>query len=248
MKIADALDIAIATIRRQKEWVVRERRSGTDTASFITAYRGSRQVALVAHAANRDVMLSLADTAAVGFGADVLALVAETWYSTLADNPRTGQPWVPGELAEVAQRHHGRERGWVTDALIVHVGNRAGDVALVLLPYEVTYRRVTWQEPVDYGDEVQIGGLVPDTLARSMMQRPSLDAMTHRLGVKPPAGMSPARARAHMDCATAKHIRSVHPRATVLLYADPDDTERAAAIRASLGAAAVRLDEEDGDQ
>jgi hypothetical protein len=132
VKISDALQRATASVRRLKEGSARR-----PVNTVVEVYRGGEPAALFGLRPDRDAMLAVARAAATGLGADVLVVALESWHSTLLKSPVTGKPWAPDEMEELARNHHGRERGWVSDAIVLHVANRAGDFAGAILPYTV---------------------------------------------------------------------------------------------------------------
>jgi hypothetical protein len=147
--IKDHLQAVTALARDLREQTAR--RGRVTISAHVLAYRGLEPVAAVVVAQHqRDRVLEAADIAARGFGADAIALVMDTWCATddfALYSPLTGQSWGPGEMQHAAEDHGAVEKGWLSDALLVTVHNRAGDVAAVTLPYRIASREVIWAEP-----------------------------------------------------------------------------------------------------
>lgn len=233
MRIREAVDATAATARRVKADHVRQvkgKRGRTDISTCIQAWRGDQIAAIIWSPPDRDRMLGLAHIAAIGFGADVLAVTMET-YQALGDgqggkpiNPTTGEQWGPGEMQQAAEEHDAVARGWITEALMTQVLNRAGDTSMVCQPYRITGRVVEWDDfPLPGEGDPRAEGIVPDALARAMSAE-SIDVIAHRMfGHAATAGLSPERARAHQDVAVVKVIGEQYPDGDVLvlLTAEP---------------------------
>lgn len=211
--LAEALDRAVETVRGVKEQ--RVARGGTDVDSCLAVYRGDDLAALIFPELpqNRDAMLWCARMAAGGFCADVIALTMETWYASAGrtTNPLTGKQWGPGEMQDAADNHDGVAKGWIADALMVQVYNRAGDTAQITMPYSIKKRRVLWGEPVrDEG--VDHAGYVYEFMI-GIMKEETIDHAVHSVGVDPQRdlGLDIEQARAHADCAVAKVMLGLGP-------------------------------------
>lgn len=143
----------------------------------VLAFRGDQQVAAVmcAEDAGSEIISAIALIAADGWAADTLAVTFDSYFSFLPDNPTTGRPWSAGEMDVIAQKFKGRERGWVTDALCVHILNRAGDWRLVNLPYSLAEHSVKWGKPDRFDSNVftdEVGGEMASLLKRAMTIEP----------------------------------------------------------------------------
>jgi hypothetical protein len=67
---------------------------------------------------------------------DKLVVITDSYHAKVPRNPVTGRSWKPGDLDEVVAEHRGRERGWVTDSLIVIEQERFGSFKLLNQPYD----------------------------------------------------------------------------------------------------------------
>jgi hypothetical protein len=219
-----ALEHAVREARRLKEAHVRATHDSApgaaDISPVIQGWRGSQPVVVLAPArVNRDDALHAARLAAVGFGCDVLSFTADGWEAADSErSPTTGKPWRPGEMQRAVEEDGALEAGRISEALTTLVVNRAGDVRGALLPYRVDRKlsclgiasyELAWQEEPPLAQNVTWGGLVVDYLV-DFMNEPSVDALMARHGI-PLAesfGLSGEEARAHMDCAALKTLRS----------------------------------------
>ncbi|MGR7027232.1 hypothetical protein [Geodermatophilus sp. URMC 62] len=243
-----ALEHAVDYARQHKEAWVQEThsavRGATDMAPLIHGWRGGERVALLAPArVNRDDALHAARLAAVGFGCDIVSYTTESWQTSVECNPTTASPWGPGEMQHAVDEHNALEAGWITETLVTHVINRAGDVLGAFLPYRVTRRvsalgitsyALAWQEPASPSDG-EWSGLVVDSLV-GFMKEPTTAAVLARAGVMPSAqefGLSDEEARAHMDCALVKTLHRSDYEGSLMLLAD--SAVRASVIEHSLG-------------
>jgi hypothetical protein len=239
VKIQEALDRAMASARHVKEDHVRRvkgKRGQTDIMTFIECYRGDETVAVVSLPPHRDHMLAAAWYAAAGFSADMLAVTMDTFQTdgtaTTVDgemiNPHTNKPFEQGDLSDLVQNHEGLEKGWVVEALVTQVLNRAGDDRAGMQPYKITGRVVEWLAS-KLPDEAKDGsyvGIVPEALRDAMTKR-TIDVMMARSGLTDADfGLDEERARAHKDVAAVnvleqKLAEAGAPFVTVLLTANP---------------------------
>jgi hypothetical protein len=200
------------------------RRAESDLSAQIAVYRGLDPVAIVITGKHqRDLILDAAHIAARGFGPDAIALLIETWCAHVDHaeaNPVTGEPWGPGEMQDAVENHRAREKGWVSDALLIEVHNRAGDVAAASLPYRIVRREVVWGEPLTTPDRME--GVVPDALTE-IMAEPDLVATAYL--ENPDWDLSPEELRDICDVTAARAL--VERGNAVLLWAEPgSDRER----------------------
>lgn len=138
----------------------------------------------------------IAEIVANGLDCDAVGVAAEAYcigqdpqtQQPYRENPLTGRPWGPGEMDDVAQRHDGLAKGWVTECVSVMCINRAGDIGLANFPYKyVGGRYVHWLGENTFGggawtqlDDQGAVGVIP-TLLRKIMNTPS----TGQLGLSP---------------------------------------------------------------
>lgn len=251
MKIGDALDKATASVRTVKERHVRQvkgKPGHTDIQTVIESYRGDDLVATVFLPPDRDAMLEAAWIAARGFSADVIAVTMETYQGTATTtgddreawdrgeipqmlNPLTGKPLEQGDLTDLALNHDGIARGWVTEALVTQVLNRAGDSKFVTQPYRIVGREVEWtplpdtlREDMD-SEGFDYRGIVPESLADAM-RADTIDQVVAKetlLSMGTLSGLGEERARAHADVAAVRVIseRLARKHVMVLLAAKP---------------------------
>lgn len=248
--LIDTLTSAVDTAKAVK--VKAAERGHENINTTIICHRGETPVAVIEmDGMDRDAMLMTAELATVGYEADMLTMAFETFMATTPINPRTGKVWEPGDMQESARMYEGRENGWIRDALMVYVANRAGDQLARTMPYRLHDRRVEWIDSEAMGndgdDGAQFGGYVPRMLA-AIMNRPSFVAGVAKLGVEYTdlaQGMSIEAATAIQDCSTTKvlmdpplvaQMRGMPEGTSVALYSKPG-TERDAVIRRSMPAA-----------
>lgn len=257
--LTEKLELAARTIRSVKEQHVATRmkgkrtRAGADLYPTVQAFRGEESVAILTpFKVSRDAALRAAHAAAVGFGADTLAVSTDGWMVApehVDRNPLTGRPWASGDAQDAVENHRGLETGLIIETLSTIVVNRAGDSAgrvqtYRLLPVEnATPRIVGWRVewfdalagrvPEDARDAGQWTGIVPDALVAAMQAAP-LDVIVHRAGfIAEEFGISAEAARAHMDAAVVKTLPEVGFEGAVLLTSD--SPERTAVLDESLG-------------
>lgn len=224
------------TVCASKEDAARRK---TGFIGAVLYWRGDERVAIAfPRQHDRDVMLDFARIGGAGFSADLVAIAFDSFIATVPTNPVTGQRWGPHEMQEVADKHFGREKGWVTDSISILAANRAGDQWMVQRNYREAFRRVTWDEPQVYSttdaEGPQAGGVMSDTLTDIMVTMPTIDQLAARSGATPAAfGLTAEAGRDHMDCATVKMMRERDLLGAVL-FAEPG-TPRAEIIQRSLG-------------
>lgn len=112
--------------------------------------------------------------------ADKLVTMSDTYHSALEKNPLTGQDWEPGDMQELAD-NDGREKGWVSDALVISEHERFGAVQVTCLPYSSG-------PPLQWGDQVQlnsrehgISGAMSDLFNPDPPPPPIVDSMPQSL-------------------------------------------------------------------
>jgi hypothetical protein len=262
VRLQEVLDRATAQARDVKEQKVRDAQGDPDRTActilnVVHAYRGEEPVALLMPTGevSGDTILRAAHVAALGFGADVLAVTSEGWMPTAGHqliNPRTGRQWQRGEMQEAVEEHGALESGTMTEVLTTVVVNRAGDVAGAAQTFRVRGRTTAlgiaawdleWTDelpPEARGKSAGWGGRIPETLAEIMEEVP-VDVLLARVSKLRAAdyGLTEVQARAHMDCAVVKTLTRTGFEGAVLLQAD--SPERAAVIEASLGHLGERL-------
>jgi hypothetical protein len=206
----------------------------------IAVYRGLDPVAIVMVGHHeRDVILSAAHVAAWGFGPDVLALLIETWCAqddAARANPLTGQAWGPGEMQDAVQNHGALEKGWISDALMVTVHNRAGDIAAASLPYRIVRHEVVWGEPLTEPDRLE--GFIPEVLTQIMDEPDLTHLYAHYRALSDAQDLTNEELRDTCDVLTAGAL--IEHGHGVLLRAEPGSS-REQMIRDDLGPAAHLL-------
>lgn len=229
MMIADAIEHALNVVRERKEsWASEHYERDTDLPTCMWCFRGDDMIALIfMHSIDRDRMLHVGRIAANGFDADLIVFAMETFHSEIENNPITGERWGPREMQLVAEKHRGRERGWIVDSLLVTVANRAGDLELAELVYRIGHRgKVVWDKRrTTIEDACEVGGMVPEVI-RAMMLEPGMGVLMERHGRSTGVmdGMSAEEIRARIDIVTAELI---HDRdATVALNIGEPGSER----------------------
>jgi hypothetical protein len=214
------IDSAIVTAMRVKTDHVRRvhgKPGKTDILTCVTAFHGDRPAVMAVHPPHRDTMLFLAHIMSGGMAADAVSAVMDSY---IADdkhaglNPRTKEPWEPGELSELVAKHRGIERGWVREALTLTVVSREAGITLASLPYTLKGRIVHWDDPI-HSDTGASEGIVPDAM-RDAMKAPTVLATMAADGVMPLATDDPAeyeRRMTTLDCSAIKMGVKVLPEA-----------------------------------
>jgi len=243
--LRDVLDRAVIGARHVKEDLARAETGGNaDLSNMLMVYRGDSLVCYVYPEAsqNRDALLDCAWAAAIGFEADVLALVFESWRATTPINPRTGQAWGEREMQEFADHYDGVAAGVIQDCVSVAVYNRAGDMLMGMLPYRLGHRKVVWGEEAFFSSE---GGILHERMSRIMSTESATQTMAQS-GVTPAMfGLTFEEAQAHTDCALAKMLARLtpapngFPKAQVALAWLPGSV-REAVIRSSIPSSSLR--------
>src|SRR5262245_19731954 len=147
VQLSELTDHMLKGARQAKESWVREVKGAegmTDLPWTVHFRRGAEPIAMVYFNGNRDTMFGIARMGTIGFEADVLGVMNESYHSTSDTNPLTGDPWAPGEMQVLAEQHDGLANGWVREALTLLACNRAGDVKTMWLPYAIKGRAVEW--------------------------------------------------------------------------------------------------------
>lgn len=234
MNMNTIMDEVCEHARRVKDATARR---GEDMHWTILVHRAGQKVAILQPDIDeRDALLLLANVAAFGFDADVLALVMESWGSDSPTNPRTGKPWEHGDMNDLVSNHRGIEHGWVTEGITVQVVNRAGDIRVRGLSFRRGYNKVVWSTPTDLDDtdpHKVVVGVMPDEL-RNIMLRPSIISKALREGkTAAELGMTIERMYATSDARLTLFLTGADPaappgfpRARVTLSAEPG-SERA---------------------
>lgn len=223
--IDNVMRAAINSVRMVKANKAAEMRD-TNLATTILAHRGEVQVAMVSpYRMDRDTMLTAVDLSAHGFCADLMAIAYETYEANSLINPLTGRTWVDGDMQRLVDDHDGYARGWVRDAVMISVLNRAGDARHRMMPYQIKDKQVIWLAGKDTaaGGLTDIGGLVPELL-HAAMAKPMLNRAALQKGFTGREfGMSSEAVDARIDCSVAKMLMQAN--CLVGLSAD-DGSER----------------------
>ncbi len=201
----------------------RQHEAGLQLAPTLLAMRGQDVVAQVTIAGDMRMIAGAIAAAAVGFDADMLVFIAESYTTELEDNPVTGKRWCRGEISDVATNHAGVELGWIREQMMVTAVNRAGDSGVATATFVATSDGVTW-EPAEITDSItgeagDWSGMVVEVL-REVMERPSASVNV------PDAGMT----RAQQDLFTAQIIMQTNANCEVALYAGIEEENRIAEL------------------
>ncbi len=148
------LDILESSALGTKEHVCRE--GPRDMQPFVVAFRGESPVALVTVGQLvKEHIIQVGAVMAGGLDADRIGMVFETIEKKV--NVLTG-----------------KETGEITESISVVAGNRAGDIAMMHMPFRFVDTTLTWLEGVDNGQwstfepGVFIGGMMPEQIRRFM--------------------------------------------------------------------------------
>lgn len=115
-----------------------------DVAPYLLVIRDGAPIALLQHT-ELSTVLKASGQAAMGYGADALAVVFEGVFPLVDTNPITGAPWQRGEADEVWRDHHGAARGWVSEVQVVEATARNGDRQSIVTPFQLTGADLNWQ-------------------------------------------------------------------------------------------------------
>lgn len=233
-EVLTALGLVTRAAKALKEEAARQHGAGPEAnlSNDVLAYRGGRLMAMVRIQGHldRDMALQAVDFAAKGWGADVVAMLLETWQSTLDTNPVTGKPWGPREMTDLAENHDGVAKGWIRDAVSVFAVDRTGEIASDNLLYRWFGNQLVW-EPEDRGPITQHRGYLVDRM-RDAMTAPVFDPETEALPGDLQATDAVER-RALTDAGFAAVLQRVIP-CTIAFVIDadnPEDLRRARMIR-----------------
>lgn len=192
----------------------------------VVATRGEQEVAIVQFPGTiRDQILHVGLVAAGGYAADTVAIVMDTYSAMQPINPRTGAEWERGELEECARYYDGLEKGYVIDALTIHIVNRALDQAMVTMPYSIDGKRIRWRKShtmTSLTPEHGITGFISEAMMSAMAIPPIQP--TDMREVIDDENYSLERARDLFDCITTEIIGKMG--GAVALTAEPG-SERA---------------------
>lgn len=156
----------------------------------VQFYRNGEAIAFAAMNPDRDDMIHVALNGAYSFSADQLGLAFEGYAATGSQeeemvNPDTGDAWERNDMNHMARNERGLERGVVTEALIVHVIDRAKNFAVRIKPFSITNKEIVWKEDefisfeMDFDGDIKTGeggkgsGVVNDAM-RYAMDQPTL--------------------------------------------------------------------------
>jgi hypothetical protein len=212
MNVAEVLQAA--TISAKKAKVISARQKQIVLPTSVVCFRGGVPVAMV----QRDVtagsaeVVTMTTLAANGFGADLIVVTVETWFAVgelagRGTNPVTGNRYQRGDMQDLVENHHGRERGWVLDAIVITVADRDGHQETELIPFKPRGRQVEWIEVEElncldaHPDSTELDGFMKDQLHSIMMQETKF---TEAFPLDPDD--NPEMAQAAADCMIAKSL------------------------------------------
>jgi hypothetical protein len=126
-------------------------------------------VAVAPHV-ERDEGLNIVSLGTPGFGATEIGFTVDAHYTRSPFNPLTGEAWGEGEMQELCDHHSGCEIGVTTDCLMVMVFGRDGKTSWANLPYHIDKKSGTvhWLPTEEYPDDIEVRGLVPDTIRAAL--------------------------------------------------------------------------------
>lgn len=168
--------------KRTKEH--RTKKRPTDIAPYIVVWRADEDIAVITIKNHRpSTIMQVAEIVATGLDADMLGLVFETYQARhtpdagKAINPMTGQEWLPGEMQESVEKYDALAKGWIVEAVGAAVVNRAGDAAMMNLPFRyVGGKYLSWIEDETTSkssqDDSHVSGGFIDNL-KAIMLNPS---------------------------------------------------------------------------
>jgi hypothetical protein len=180
MRLTEVAEGAVGVAKEAKEDRIRQDGISSDIQPQIICWRGDEPVATVILRQHiRDEILKAFRVCAMGFAADTMATIFETYTASYENvpeelrgkNPRTGQDWGEGGMQIEAKMFGALEKGYVREAVAVSVVNRAGDHVFVTLPFHYTETYLAWDDPVTINTVVEEGGLsghMPKSMMRAM--------------------------------------------------------------------------------
>lgn len=147
MDLQERLKQTVELVKEIKTAWVDSKPENTDLAIYLHFWRGDEIVAAVQTALDRDVGLQAGALGAMGFGADVMSIAFESYYSTLVNSPITGEPWLHRELQFVYETHpEAHAEGWVDSCISIAVHERGGEYAFLSVPYVIEDDQVVWTD------------------------------------------------------------------------------------------------------
>ena len=224
MPIAEHTALIVHMAQRTKELCCKTERM--DLCPTIVVLRGNDPVAVITSGEETlQATVALTGIAAVGYDADIVGLVLETYTSHGTDspdiNPGTGEEWQPGELNDEVFARAALAKGWVREALTVTAANQADDFVFATLPYRYEGNKVVWYETSRLAvNDPDFDGALPRALKKFMGEGGS-SSWDRRVGPR----LSGLLVRNDRDALTTSGILKNY-NCDVRLYADPNDTER----------------------
>jgi hypothetical protein len=155
----------------------------------VVVFRGGTLAAQVTLSRSKhDEMLKLCYVAAQAFDADQIGLVCETFSRIIGPDgtpiPHPFNPdgaWPDGSIETLLREHAERAYEWLTEALMIVVANRAGDVMFQTQPFHYDEGRLVIDEPTipfsTLTPERPAEGLTIEALRQAML-RPSNSQVT----------------------------------------------------------------------
>jgi hypothetical protein len=228
MLLSEIREILVKQAIQGKERICQK--GAKDLRPVIDVYRGGEPVATIriTAAGGGQTLATVYGMAVTGFDADQSAYMMDG-YSNGPNldppdiNPLTGEELDATGLSTLFLHHDGGAKGWVSECLIIHVANKAGDFLLTRLPYHyaVNGRYLVWDEPWVSPENVvgEAVGPVAESVARAMNDTPSFSQVFPGLAATDVS-------RAELDVAVVNVIQSVVDCQVILWAHQGGDRER----------------------
>lgn len=167
-------------------------RGGADPWHIVDAYRAGRRILRVAVPEPEDC-LTVFYNAPGAMSADYIAVAADSWVSTSATNPITGEGWEFGDMQRIVEQDLGLHRGLIEERIMLAGFARDGDSPMGLMRYvsNRAARTITWSPPIVCDRSDGADGIAPGRfprVAREGFARPDLLAEVVDLIGEPPEG------------------------------------------------------------
>lgn len=228
MLLSELREVLVRQAIQGKEKVCQK--GARDLRPVIDVYRGGEPVAtiMIAAAGGGQTLAQVYGMAVTGFDADQSAYMMEGYtngpnLNPPNINPLTGEELDATGLSTLFLRHDGGAKGWVSECLVIHVANKAGDflVARLLYHYAVNGRYLVWDEPWLSPEDVEgeATGAVVEPMARAMNDTPSFSQVF-------PGLAATDASRAELDVAVVSVIQSIVHCQVILWAHQGGDRER----------------------
>lgn len=204
----------ITRFRKLKESAVEdmEERGTDDIQPLIEVWRDGEPILFImCPNVDRDEGLDAAYYSIRGLAADRIVMMLDAHVTKNMTNPKTGEPWGPGEMQAACDDDGACDIGLITDCLVVNDVSRDGNFTMHTLPYHVNKdaKEVHWQQEGEHertmkeDDESKLEGLIPSVLRDAFSKPTFFEEYTKEVGLSPEEeGLTKVEAQAMQDSVT----------------------------------------------